>query len=611
MPLRDYQKEFISDVAKAREEGIRNMLAVSPTGTGKTTLLSNLPAALGLRPGERMLVLVHKIELCEQNAAALASWNPNLKVGIEREKERASEDCDLIVASIQTIGGAKAGRSDDPEDDYSDRLRRFDPARVKYIVVDEAHHVSVASSYARILRYFGVLKNHPKRDPDKLLFGMTATPSRSDNMGLEAFFDKIVFQRDILTMMRSGLTVDGVLRPWLCDLKPWRVQTEVDISKVAVNAGEFATKDLSAAIDTPERNRLIVDEYKKRGEDASFFAFTVDVKHSNDLAQAFRDEGIECYAISGDMPMRERRRLQDEFKAGKVRGLASCGVLSEGIDIPSVGCLLMCRPTKSGLLFKQQLGRGLRPFPAPEALYNSWRKGADPGPIKPYCVVLDFMDLAGRHNLNSVPTLLGIQSKFDMKGETALEAVREIEEIAAKSPSITPSLFDDLESMRAAATRIDLFAKPTVPDEVAQWSKLAWLTGIAEGVYQLILPDKGMLTISEDQLGQFEIHSSTNGVRTLIDTVKTLGEAFRRADREVPREAMIVLQSEAKWRTMEVTDKQIKMIRRLYPELRAAFPEGDAGRAAFSDMIRKTYSKGEASIIISKRYAGEKAGAAA
>ncbi len=1003
--LRDYQVEFTRAVKIAREEGIRNMLAVSPTGTGKSTMLASLPMALGLDKAkrERMIVLVHKIELCEQNAATLAESNPELKVGVERERLHADEDCDIIVASVQTIGGKKPGS--DPGNDYSERLRQFDPSRVRIVVQDEVHHLSVGSAFERVLRYFGVLKSDPNRDPDKLLFGMTATPSRSDNQGLEAFFEKIVFQRDILTMMRTGIMVDGKLQPWLCNVKPWRIQTEVDISKVETNRGDFALNDLADTVDNPERNKLIVDKYKELGEDAPFFGFTVNVAHSENLAQAFRDQGIECYAISGAMPMSERSRLQEEFKAGKVRGLTSCAVLcldekteiltrrgwancddisfddkvanwdngrvffaepkdilvrpreageemvvlqnqrhsirvtanhkmvhgcrngvwhkseaislvgkeadlpasgiadperisvrrnpvawstrsrrvaglaykyrnsngmdrdaslraaklevdrrlsqeylsprdlsldqcrfigfwigdgsrtklqrggveytlcqstaypkiiewatgilnaigvdyirrdhptpsgcingksyvtwhlprgtgsreqsrrglfsiepyllkdgsdlfwglneeqfdalieglwyadgdhgsadsvpkskricsarkalvdllqaigccrgglvsvseskgnrnknerygmmwnihfrkqdrfhmieggtleiesepyknesvwcvttdsgniitrrngrvvvtgnSEGIDIPSVGCLLMCRPTKSGLLFRQQIGRGLRPHPAPEAVYAAWRKREDPGPIKPYCVILDFMDMAGRHALNAVPTLFGITANFNMKGQTALEVIEELEAIKEKNPEVQPSMFEDMDSIhKAVAQSINLFATPKIPPEAAANSPLAWMTGLAEGVYQLTLPDKGMLTISQDQLGQWEIHSSKNGHRVLIEAVADLAEAFRIADSEVPPSARLLLKSDANWRKMRPSEKQIFKISELYPEMRAIYPKGVEGYKSFAAMITEKYTKGEASTLIGTKLSQKKGAAA-
>ncbi len=49
-------------------------------------------------------------------------------------------------------------------------------------------------------------------------------------------------------------------------------------------------------------------------------------------------------------------------------------LFNEGIDVPDVDTLLMLRPTESGTLFLQQLGRGLR--------------RAD---SKPVCTVLDFV----------------------------------------------------------------------------------------------------------------------------------------------------------------------------------------------------------------------------
>jgi len=52
-------------------------------------------------------------------------------------------------------------------------------------------------------------------------------------------------------------------------------------------------------------------------------------------------------------------------------------LFNEGIDVPTVDTLLMLRPTMSGTLFQQQLGRGLRHHPG-----------------KRLCTVLDFV---GQH----------------------------------------------------------------------------------------------------------------------------------------------------------------------------------------------------------------------
>jgi len=41
----------------------------------------------------------------------------------------------------------------------------------------------------------------------------------------------------------------------------------------------------------------------------------------------------------------------------------SKGIFTEGVDIPSIDCIVLTRPTKSYVLFMQMIGRGLRLYP--------------------------------------------------------------------------------------------------------------------------------------------------------------------------------------------------------------------------------------------------------
>jgi ATP-dependent helicase IRC3 len=610
MGLRDYQEEFITKVGEARLRGVTRMLAVSPTGSGKAVMLSHLPHpnCLNLQRGQQVIVLVHKIELCDQLADSCQRYNPGLKVGIERERFSADSDCDIVVASVQTIGIPKKGALD-PEDDYSDRLRQFDKSRCRALIVDEIHHApgKTTTTYMRILRYFNALKGRPNNDPSKLVFGFTATPQRSDNIGLEMIVDEIVYQKDILTMMRSGLQVDGKLRTWLSDVRSYRIATSVDISDVTVTKGDFSIKQLENAVNTGARNKLIVDNYLEHGEGQPFFAFTVDIQHSDDLAKAFQDSGVKAYAISGATPMQQRRALQDGFRRGEIRGLVSCGVLSEGVDIPSVGCLLMCRPTKSGLLYRQQVGRGLRPFPAPEELYKVWRRREPMPYIKPHCVVLDFMDMSGKHSLNSVPSILGLRPQFDMKGKKALEVVEDMEKLKAAKPGINLSLYPDTDALKSVAEAVDLFVVPQVSPEARKYSQFSWMTGLAVDTYELNLPEAGALLIKQNTLGQFEIFSSKSGVRRLLATADSMPEAFKLGDKSVPREAQVLLNYDATWRGDKPTEKQMLALAKWDPKTRRAFDSD----AKFFEFISGQYSKGDVSnmisMAISKQNGGGKA----
>lgn len=95
-------------------------------------------------------------------------------------------------------------------------------------------------------------------------------------------------------------------------------------------------------------------------------AFTTDIQHSHDLAQVMRDHGVRAFPVSGKTPDGERQRLYRGYRAGGIDMLASCGVLGVGADFPTAMVALMCSPTRSGLTYRQNLGRVLRPYPAPQ-----------------------------------------------------------------------------------------------------------------------------------------------------------------------------------------------------------------------------------------------------
>jgi hypothetical protein len=219
------------------------------------------------------------------------------------------------------------------------------------------------------------------------------------------------------------------------------------------------------------------------------------------------------------------------------------------------------------------------------------------GYTKTSACVIDFVDNSANHSLITVPTLFGLKADFNLRGKSIVETVEEVERIKAAKPGINAALFNDLNSLRAMSEKIDLFAVPTVPPEVQQASQFSWTTGISEGTYQLSLPDRGMLTIKVTALGEFEISKHVTGVKTPLGAAKTLAEALRLADKAVPQEAQVMLRSDSAWRNLPVSDAQLGLLRRLYPELRRNFPSDQE----FNKMVAGTYSRGQVSAMISQR----------
>ena len=586
--LRPYQENCLCAIHDAAKRGVRRQLIVQATGLGKAVQAASLPGFLKLPKDRRMLVLVHRDELCFQMAEKCHKYNPSLTIGMEKADYRA-DHADIVIGSVQTLGRATfEGTDGEGRWEYGNRIRQFSPEQFPLIQVDESHHLSSkAKQWLSVLRYFRVLKGEPDEDKRKILCGWTATPNRNDQQGLEVAFDEIVFNYGIR---------EAIQDKWLAPIVGWRIETEVDLSRVHTVAGDFDVASLTDAINTPERNELICRKYAEicPGESALFF--TSSIAHSHDLAESLRSHGFRIFPISGKTPDRERRDLIQSFKEGSIQGLTSCSVLSEGVDLPNARVGVMARPTKSGLLYRQQIGRILRPSPSPEELQEMFDVGRTPDKIKPDAIVIDVVDSSGRHRLCVTPTLFGLRDKFDLRGRSALETADEVEAAESANPGLDLSEETDLESVRrklerlkTTAHRIDLLGQATVPPEVRGVSRLVWLKD-SEDSYHLSLMSGDLLSVRQNALGGYDVHRHVKGIRTKLWVSHTLREAILEADRMVPDQEKRVLKADAGWRNEPCTESQARRVMVVCRDINREF-HGSA--TAFYQFALDRYNAGD------------------
>lgn len=542
MNLRPYQLECLASIRNGADAGLREMLVVLPTGTGKTRLAAHMPDALGVQPWESTLFLVLSDEQREQAVRTFSSLSNGYAIGVEMADSYADPESDIVVASVQTM-------------QHPARRERFDPSRFRLVIADEAHH-TVSRQYMGILEYFGVLKGERNRAPDRYLCGQTATPRRTDTRGLERVFSKIVFQRSIRQMIDDG---------YLADLHVYRVTTSADISHVSRHAGDFSTAPLQRAVNTPERNALIVQKYLGLGKPLPALAFTVDVAHSEDLAQTFRHYGVEAYAISGKTPSKIRRELVAEYRSGEIPVLCSCEALGEGADFPIATVGLMARPTESSLKYCQQVGRVLRPWPAPEA------KADHTGYVKEYAIIFDFADFAGNHRLFNSATLFGLNADFDLQGKSARRTIEEVESLERKHPTLDLRRYANLADVYASVERVDPFSVSIAETISKRLSRFAWIQQ-GEDTWRLSLANGTTMWVSVDQLGQAQVFKSERSTqKTSCGSFDCIEEAFAFADSCVPIDAIGIALSTARWRKAAPSEKQARLLWRLDKHIRGQF----------------------------------------
>lgn len=350
--LRHYQQEAIEKVIKSFENKTSKQLLTLPTGSGKTIIM----AALAKHLGKRTLLLAHREELISQAMAKFKLVWPDAELGICMA-DRNEHDKQVVFGSVQSCC-------------RDSRLNNLKENNFELLLIDEAHHAS-SPSYQKIIKELGFY------DPDKLLVGVTATPMRSDDKDLCSTFDEITYSLSIGTMIQSG---------YLSPILGRRILTRTSLAGVHTRAGDFAIGELSEAVNTPERNKFVAENYLKYAKDRKGIVFCSDVQHCKDLAEAFKNAKIPTTAVYGDMDSSERKKALEELKAGIIQVATSCGVLTEGFDEPTISCVAMARPTKFKGLYIQCVGRGLRLHPS-----------------KSDCLVLDFTDEG--HDLNTLATL--------------------------------------------------------------------------------------------------------------------------------------------------------------------------------------------------------------
>jgi superfamily II DNA or RNA helicase len=81
------------------------------------------------------------------------------------------------------------------------------------------------------------------------------------------------------------------------------------------------------------------------------------------LRDEFRRSGVWAEHIDGSTPTEERDAILARLAAGTADVVCNAMVLTEGWDQPEVSCLVLARPTRHMGLYRQMVGRVLRPAP--------------------------------------------------------------------------------------------------------------------------------------------------------------------------------------------------------------------------------------------------------
>lgn len=207
----------------------------------------------------------------------------------------------------------------------------------------------------------GQWRNVTDRNPNAFLLGLTATPERLDGKGLGiesgGVYEKLVLGPSVKSLIERG---------YLSQPRVFAPPINFDDSALRTIAGDYDVKQMSEMLDQPQIIGDCVRHYSKICPNMPAIAFCSTIEHARHTAEQFCNAGFDFKCIDGTMSDFDRRDAIEGLGSGRYDGLTSCNIISEGTDIPVVGCAIFLRKTKSLSLYLQQAGRVLRPYSGKE-----------------------------------------------------------------------------------------------------------------------------------------------------------------------------------------------------------------------------------------------------
>jgi len=309
--LRGYQGAAVDGLREAYVAGEPGAVLELGTGAGKTVTAMAVVAGV-VRGGRSVLWLAHRQELVAQAIECARTYGLGAAI----------VDGSLVVCTVQGSGWRRLAQ---------------EPA---VVVVDEGHRALSAGYRAVFDAYPGAFR-----------VLLTGTAWRSDGGDLSAVAPAKVCGPTIGELTAAGFLVPAAY---------WSVPG-VDLSGVHVRRGDFVAGEVAAAFDRPALVGDVAATFERLAGDRCGVVFCSGVAHADNVAAALRERGISAACVHGGTRKSDRAGLLASHKAGGVQVLCNADLLIEGWDHPAVSVVSVARATASAIVWRQAVGRGLRP----------------------------------------------------------------------------------------------------------------------------------------------------------------------------------------------------------------------------------------------------------
>lgn len=364
---RYYQHNAITAALDAVAEGRKRILLTLATGTGKTSIAFQIAwklfKARWSLSGEptrspRILFLADRNILADQAYNAFTAFPSDALARIDPDAIRKNHgkpprNASVFFTIFQTFmtGEGKPVYEDYPRDFFD------------FIVIDECHRGGAKdeSEWRAVLEYF---------EPAVQL-GLTATPKRKHNADTYGYFGEPVYTYALRDGIEDGFLTPFKVRQMASTIDEYVYHPEDEVLAGEIEIGQsFREEDFNRIIEMPERELSRVREFMaqidQRQKTIVFCATQAHAALVRDLINQIKDSSDVdyCHRVAADdgaIGEAHLRTFQDNEKSVPTI-LTTSQKLSTGVDARNVRHIVLMRPVKSMIEFKQIIGRGTRTF---------------------------------------------------------------------------------------------------------------------------------------------------------------------------------------------------------------------------------------------------------
>ncbi|GBL15881.1 putative DNA repair helicase RadD [Microcystis aeruginosa NIES-1211] len=366
---RYYQHNAIQAVLGAIAAGQKRMLLTMATGTGKTTIALQIAWKLFYsswnltgEPTHRpcILFLTDRNILANQALTEFTAFPEDALVRIEpkeiQKTKKVPKNGSVFFSIFQTFMTQNG-------EELAPNFLEYAPDFFDLVIVDECHRggANDESTWRKILEYFA----------PAVQLGLTATPKRDLNGDTYKYFGEPLYTYFLKEGINEGYLTPFKVVEFTTSLDEYQYDPDDELIEGDIDENKVYTEsDFNRIIEIEERERQRVKIFMEAiNQNEKTLVFCANQDHALAIRDLINQMAISsdpnyCARVTandGSLGDTHLKKFQDNEKRLPTI-LTTSRKLSTGVDARNLRNIVLLRPVKSMIEFKQIIGRGTRLF---------------------------------------------------------------------------------------------------------------------------------------------------------------------------------------------------------------------------------------------------------